>query len=228
MTDRVIDTNVPGIVDRALDDSVFQDWLAGVGFALRSPPINIEYFRGVLRNTQLSPVQSKMLKAFEPFGYLTTLPRIAKLVYGKDSLEKIQTSRVNLARLNIRLQELPGQELVQKLIGHKSKELRGIGIVTGLTMTELALVHQIRKRSIDLSSSVENLARDLFFTPRYDNPDYLEVSKHNVSVILSRLRAKVPAGVSLERVWRLGFLSFRWQTSLEQASISPSNQPAFA
>lgn len=227
MTDRVIDTNVQGIVDRALDNSVFQEWLVEKGFALRSPQINIESFREVLRNTQLSPVQGKTLKAFEPFGYLTTLPRIARSVYGKDSLENIHTSRVNLARLNTGLQELPDQGLVQKLIGHKSKELRGIGIVAGLTMTELALVHQIRERSADLSSSVANLACDLFITPHYDNPDYLEVAKHNVSVILSRLRRKIPDGILLEEVRRCGILSFRWQTSPDQASIPPSNQPAF-
>lgn len=222
MSDRIT-TNVERIVDRALDSQDFQDWLARVGFAPRSPDHQIEDFSRAVKSVKLPRVLREILDALEPFGNLTTNRRIARSVYGSDGIADLNASRNALFRLHDRLEQLLPRELTQEIATNSGLELRGVGIKTGLTMTEFALVHEIEKRSANGSSSVANLAQDLFFLPHAYDP---EGSERNVYVILCRIRSKRPPGISLERVGRPGVFSFRLQAPEHQPKPA-SNQLLF-
>lgn len=199
-------TAIVPITNQALDDPRFQQWMVDTELTIRKPQREIEDFDAQLEELGLKGKKNAIIEAHRPFGMLTTYRRVATQVWGFADKSELHAARVEFNRTLIHLKQLiPDSPILEGLVHTGPSPLRGIGAQTTLTPTELAISYMIyRGRGLTIS----RVAREI--DPVSGD---IETAKRIVIVNLSRIRGKLPQGLTLPKSRHGNNDYLAWETS---------------
>lgn len=181
---RVEGSTVPFIVNQALDHAEFQEWLRFYRLKNQETDAVIQNFRENLEEVGLTKAELKVIMGFEPFGYLTTISRVALATETTNPIPLISKAKKKL------VDHLPNSPVIKRWNSSRNHVLKAIGASTTLDPTNLAIAF-LTSPFAEQIQSISGITGMTFPSSE------LAYARNITNVQILKLRRKLPDGTSL-------------------------------